>query len=85
MPYRVLLPRRVQKQLDLLPSTVFDRVAERIASLRDEPRPAAVVKLKGLPSSYRVRVGDYRLVYEVDDVAQEVRIITVENRKDVYR
>jgi len=85
MPYRVLLPKRVQKQLDVLPSTVFDRVDEHIASLRYEPRPAGVVKLKGLPSSYRVRVGDYRVIYEVDDITHDVRIITVENRKDVYR
>ena len=84
MPYRVLIPKRVQKQLDALPQAVFDRLDERITSLRDEPRPIGVKKLKGSTSSYRVRMGDYRLVYEVDDTAREIRLISAANRKDVY-
>lgn len=85
MLYRIRMPRRVQKQLDDLPQAIFDRVDERIASLTDEPRPSGVRKLQGSFSTYRVRVGDYRIVYEVDDAAREVRLLTVANRKDVYQ
>ena len=84
MPYRIRMPRRVQKQLDDLPQSVFDRVDERITALADDPRPSGVRKLQGSTSAYRVRVGDYRIVYEVDDDAREIRLLTVANRKDVY-
>lgn len=75
----------MQKQLDDLPQKVFDRVDERIAALADEPRPAGVKKLQGMASSSRIRVGDFRIVYEVDDATREVRLLTVANRKDVYQ
>ncbi len=53
--------------------------------LSDNPRPSGVKKLCGYTSTYRVRVGDYRIVYEVDDSAQEVCLLHVADRKDVYR
>jgi mRNA interferase RelE/StbE len=84
MPYHVSTPKRVQKQLDALSQDVFERVDDHITALCDNPRPPGVKQLKGLASAYRVRVGDYRIVYEVDDTAQEIRLITIGNRKDVY-
>ena len=84
MPYRLRIPKRVQKQLDALSPTVFARVDGHITALRDVPRPLGVKKLKGSAKSYRVRAGDYRIVYDVDDAAQEIRLITVADRQDAY-
>jgi mRNA interferase RelE/StbE len=83
--YRIRVPRRVQKELDALPEVVYARVREHIQRLSDNPRPTGVKKLKGRADSYRIRIGAYRVVYEVDDPQQEITLITVSDRKDVYR
>jgi mRNA interferase RelE/StbE len=67
MNYTVIISKSVQKQIDNLPNDVIDRVLEKIQNLASEPRPGGVVKLKGLDNEYRIRVGDYRIRYEVDD------------------
>lgn len=85
MSYRIRIPKRVQRELDALPDTVYARIRERIRDLGDDPRPAGVKKLQSTARSYRVRAGTYRIVYEVDDAAQEIVLITVADRKDVYR
>jgi len=61
------------------------RVVARAMALSNDPRPSGVKKLRGYTSTYRVRVGDYRIVYKVDDSAQEIRLLHVADRKDVYR
>jgi mRNA interferase RelE/StbE len=52
--------------------------------LQEEARPQGVVKLKGV-TAYRVRVGDYRIIYSIDDSKQEIHILAVGHRSDVYR
>ncbi|WP_371819475.1 type II toxin-antitoxin system RelE/ParE family toxin [Tolypothrix sp. PCC 7910] len=61
------------------------RVIEKIQSLASEPRPDGVVKLKGSDNEYRIRIGDYRVRYEIDDDSQLVQILQCKHRKDVYR
>lgn len=85
MAYRVRISKHVEKELDALPQAVYVRVRQAIQGLSTNPRPAGVKKLKGYTDTYRLRVGAYRIVYEVDDPAQEVRLKTVADRKDVYR
>ena len=85
MPYRVRISKHVEKELDGLPQAVYTRVRQAIQGLSTNPRPVGAKKLKGFADTYRVRVGAYRIVYEVDDPAQEVRLKTVADRKDVYR
>jgi mRNA interferase RelE/StbE len=65
----------VQKQIDDLPNDVTERVVEKIQNLADEPRPDGVVKLKASDNEYRIRVGDYRVRYEIDDESQLVRLL----------
>ena len=84
MRYRVILPKSVQKELDRLPGDVEKRVMARLRALESNPRPADVKKLKGRPA-WRVRVGDYRTIYEVHDRELLVIVITVGHRRDVYR
>jgi mRNA interferase RelE/StbE len=85
MRYQVIVPEKVQKQINALPSKVGDRIYARIATLKDDPRPDGVVKLRGLKDEYRIRVGDYRIRYEIHDQELIVTVVKVQHRKDVYR
>ena len=84
MSYRVSILRRAQKELADLPSGAYTRVRDRIRQLADDPRPAGATKLIGRPA-WRLRVGDYRIVYEIRDDTQDVVIVHVGHRRDVYR
>ncbi|HEY9624771.1 MAG TPA: type II toxin-antitoxin system RelE/ParE family toxin [Crinalium sp.] len=85
MTYTVVIPKTVQKQLDDLPGDVYRRVIEKVQNLAEEPRPPGVVKLKGFDCEYRIRVGDYRVRYEVDDQKLIVILLLCRHRRDVYK
>lgn len=85
MPYRILITKQVEKQINALPQQVLDRVEHHLEALHTDPRPFGVKKLKGYTATYRVRVGNYRILYSIDDSTQTVTLLTVDNRKDVYR
>jgi mRNA interferase RelE/StbE len=72
MSYTVVISKSVQKQIDNLPNDVIERVLEKIQNLASEPRPDGIVKLKGSDNEYRIRIGDYRVRYEIDDETQLV-------------
>jgi mRNA interferase RelE/StbE len=74
MSYTVVISKSVQKHIDDLPNDVRERVLEKIQNLADEPRPDGSVKLKGYDNEYRIRVGDYRVRYEIDDETQLVQL-----------
>ena len=85
MSYEVKLRPAAQKELDALPEQDYERVAEAINALEDNPRPPRVKKLadSGL---WRIRVGLLRIVYAIDDKAQLVTMVRVARRKeDTYR
>lgn len=84
MSYEVILPKSVQKELDRLPTAINHRVLERLAALETNPRPSDVKKLKGR-SAWRIRIGDYRAIYEVNDQARQIIVVTVAHRGEVYR
>ena len=83
--YRVLLERAAEKQLKQLSAKLHDRVIAAIQALANNPRPTGCRKLGGTDNDWRIRVGDYRVVYEIDDAASEVRINRVRHRREVYR
>lgn len=85
MSYSVIISKSVQKQIDNLPDDVVQRVIEKIQNLASEPRPDGVVKLKASDNEYRIRVGDYRVRYNIDDESELVQILQCKHRKDVYR
>jgi mRNA interferase RelE/StbE len=82
--YRLLIKPSAVKELESLPQKDRRRVVRRAESLVEDPRPPGAEKLKGL-ELYRVRQGDYRILYEVADSRQTITIIKVGNRRDVYR
>ncbi len=84
MSYRVILPKSVQKRLDRLPADIASRILDRLHNLESNPRPADVKKLKGRVA-WRVRIGDYRVIYEIHDRDLQIIVITVGHRREVYR
>ena len=83
--YRVSLERAAERDLRRLPARLHDRVIATIQALADEPRPSGCRKLTGTDRDWRIRVGDYRVVYEIDDAAEEVCVNRVRHRREVYR
>jgi mRNA interferase RelE/StbE len=82
--YRIIIPRLVQKQLDDLPKKQRERLISAIRLLVDEPRPSGVKKLKGYDKTYRIRVGDYRIIYKIEDQEKLILILSSIHRKDAY-
>jgi mRNA interferase RelE/StbE len=82
--WRVELGRDAKKELARLPATVQRRVARVLLSLEDEPFPAGCKKLKNR-DGWRVRVGDYRILYFADKAARQVIVGVIAHRRDVYR
>lgn len=85
MSYTVIVPKPVQKQLDSLPDDIRNRIIERLVLLAENPRPEGAIKLKGYENEYRIRIGDYRVRYEIYDQEFVVLLLHCKHRKDVYR
>lgn len=69
--------------MDRLPATIHTRLSKRILTLEENPRPRGIKKLSGR-DEYRLRVGDYRILYTIDDENHTVTIIAVGHRREVY-
>jgi mRNA interferase RelE/StbE len=84
--YRLLIKPSAAKEIEAI-GTKRDRqrIVSRIQSLAAEPRPPGCEKLAGMSSVFRVRQGQYRVIYSVDDVHRAVEIIKVGHRREVYR
>ena len=83
--YRVLLERAAEKDLARLSSVIHDRVITAIQALAANPRPSGCRKLAGSQHDWRIRVGDYRVIYEIGDEIRIVRVNRVRHRREVYR
>jgi mRNA interferase RelE/StbE len=82
--YAVELKPSARKELESLPDTVLARVIRKIESLAGDPRPARCKKLKGYKDVWRVRIGDWRVVYIVNDGTRVVSVTRVAHRSKVY-
>jgi mRNA interferase RelE/StbE len=82
--YEVLLSKAARKQLASLPVFVHNKIIEDISGLSSLPRPPGCKKLKGYKNSYRIRVGDYRIIYEIEDNVLRILVIAIGHRKDIY-
>jgi mRNA interferase RelE/StbE len=83
--YRVVFARSARRELERLEMSVARRIIARIDALATDPRPPGCVKLQGAADLWRIRIGDYRVVYSVDDDARVVDIRVVRHRSDAYR
>ena len=84
MNYNILILRRAQKQLSELNTNTYKNVKKAIQSLIDEPRPLGSKRLTGR-KGWRIRAGDYRVIYEIDDDKKEIIVLDIGHRKDIYR
>ena len=85
MNYQVIIPKPVQQQLDNLPDNVYDRVMKQIISLKENPRPHGCIKLRGYDNEYRIRIGDYRVSYEINDQQLIIILLHCKHRKNAYK
>ncbi|HUT11342.1 MAG TPA: type II toxin-antitoxin system RelE/ParE family toxin [Thermoguttaceae bacterium] len=84
MTYTVLILRRARKELAGLADDSYQRVKEAVEALEQDPRPTGCKKLAGR-DGWRIRVGDFRIIYEIDDEQNVVIVLHIGHRKDVYR
>jgi mRNA interferase RelE/StbE len=82
--YSVLILRRAQRELAGLASDVYVRIRDAIQALAQDPRPQGHLKLTGR-NGFRLRIGDYRVIYEIDDEQRVVTILHIGHRRDVYK
>lgn len=83
--YRIEWKSSALKELKRIDKSTVPRIINVVESLATNPRPVDVRKLKGSERSFRIRIGDYRIVYEILDDSLVVFIVRVRHRKDVYR
>ena len=83
--YNVSFKPSVEKDLRPLPKSVVARVIEQIENLKTDPLPRQAIKLSGAERLYRIREGDYRIVYQVDTEAMQVMVHYVRHRREIYR
>lgn len=83
MKYSLLILRRAQKELASLDKTEYERVRNAVFLLVENPRPNYCKKLVER-DGWRIRVGNYRVIYEIDDVKQEITVLHIGHRRDVY-
>ena len=81
--YKLFIEKAVYKQLKNIPERDYQKVMASIAALANNPRPPGCKKLKGRPG-YRVREGNYRVIYEINDKILTVTVIEAGNRKEIY-
>lgn len=83
--YEVYLEHAAEKDLKKLPEKVFHRMITQIESLRENPRPTGCRKITGSKQDWRIRIGDYRIIYEIDENSRAVNIMRVRYRREAYR
>ncbi len=84
MSYTLYILRRAQKELAQLPTEAYEQARDTIRTLAQDPRPSGCLKLRGR-AGWRIRVGVYRVIYEIDDKQQVVTVIHVGHRRAIYR
>jgi len=83
--YQIKFKSSSAKEFKNLPSNIQKRMGLVLEKIRENPRMSGVIKLQGDEKLYRIRVGDYRLVFEIDDSQKLIRVTRVRHRQDVYK
>ena len=82
--YRIQVKKSAEKELSKIPKKELLKILEKIESLSDNPHPTGSIKLSN-QDKYRVRVGNYRILYKVEDNILTVFVVKIGHRKDIYR
>jgi mRNA interferase RelE/StbE len=81
--YDVFVLPAAQKDLDKLEASAFERILKKVRTLSRDPRPPGCLKLTG-EEGYRLRIGDHRVLYRIDDTSKRIYIYRIKHRKEVY-
>ncbi len=85
MTYTIIVTKSIQKELDNLPNDIKSRVCSKVSQLSEDPCPDGVTKLKGYENEYRIRIGDYRVRYEIFDKNETILLLQCKHRREVYK
>ena len=85
MSYELFIERRAEKDLKKLDASLFRQIAEKIKSLPENPHPLGSRKLSGSQNDWRIRIANYRVLYEIDNKARTIKVMRVKHRREVYR
>lgn len=83
--YEIVIERTAERDLGQLSAEAFSAIISRIRALAGDPRPPGCRKIVGSKSDWRIRVGDYRVIYEIDDDHRIIRIMRIRHRREAYR
>jgi mRNA interferase RelE/StbE len=83
--YDIYLESSAERDLKRLSPAVFRRIIKQIRSLSEDARPTGCHKIEGSRSDWRIRVGDYRVIYEIDEKARTIKVMRVRHRREAYR
>ena len=83
--FEVYLEKAAETDLKRLPTATFHRIIPQIRALAESPRPPGCRELTGSKNDWRIRIGDYRILYEIDEKTKAVRIMRVRHRREAYR
>jgi len=83
--YNIEFVTSAAKEFRSLPTSIKERIAVAVDALGQLPRPTGVKKLKGPDDLYRIKIGEYRVVYEIDDPKKLIRVTKVRHRSEAYR
>ena len=82
--YALRIKQSAQKELDALDDSLFARIDRKILALADDPRPAGCKKLSGFRDQWRIRIGDYRVLYLIEDAIVTVTVTRIAHRREAY-
>ncbi|MBC8204320.1 type II toxin-antitoxin system RelE/ParE family toxin [bacterium] len=83
--YDIYIEHSAEKDLIRLSKTVYYRIIKKINSLTDNPRPKGCGKITGSKNDWRIRIGNYRVIYEINDKEESLNIMRVKHRKEAYQ
>ena len=86
MPYTVSIKPKAEKYLDgIRDARLYERLRDAIGGLASNPRPLGCLKMQGEDGLYRIRVGDHRIIYQIQDAVLFVLVVRIGNRREIYR
>jgi mRNA interferase RelE/StbE len=85
MAYKIIFKKSAEKSLAVIPGKIAEKIVLKVYALKDEPRPDGVKKLSGSENLYRIRIGDYRVIYSIYDNILLIEVIRIGHRRDIYR
>ncbi|HSB13801.1 MAG TPA: type II toxin-antitoxin system RelE/ParE family toxin [Bryobacteraceae bacterium] len=83
--HEILVSSQAGRDLRRAPAVILQRVVRAIKALSNDPRPSGARKITGSKNDWRIRIGDYRVLYELNDTERTVRVMRVRHRREVYR